>query len=239
MQPNLTYLNSQPPLWLALFFGLTTTTLVAVLYAGLRRSHPKSATALLVGIVLWLLFLGVLSGRGFFLNIDASVPRFLLAILPPVAIGLGALLMPTGQRFYDAIPLSFLTVLHTIRFPVELTLYGLCVTGQVPELMTFEGRNPDILIGLTAPVVAYGLLYRNLSLKWVFLWNVVGLAFLLNIVVNAVLAAPLPFQQWGFDQPNVGVLKFPFVWLPGFIVPLVLVSHIAAMRQLLRRTSVA
>jgi hypothetical protein len=54
----------------------------------------------------------------------------------------------------------------------------------------------------------------------------------LNIVVNAALSAPVPFQQFAFDQPNIAVLYFPFVWLPGFIVPLVLFAHLAAIQKL-------
>jgi len=46
------------------------------------------------------------------------------------------------------------------------------------------------------------------------------------------LSARTPFQQLAFDQPNIGVTLFPFVWLPSVVVPLVLVSHIAAIRQL-------
>jgi hypothetical protein len=33
----------------------------------------------------------------------------------------------------------------------------------------------------------------------------------------------------------VAVLRFPFVWLPTFIVPLVLFSHVASLYQLWRR----
>jgi hypothetical protein len=64
-------------------------------------------------------------------------------------------------------------------------------------------------------------------------WNFICLGLLLNIVINAILAAPFPFQQFAFDQPNRGVLYFPFIWLPGFIVPAVLLSHLVNIRQLL------
>jgi hypothetical protein len=39
-------------------------------------------------------------------------------------------------------------------------------------------------------------------------------------------------QQIAFDQPNIGVMYFPFVWLPACIVPLVLLSHLASLYQL-------
>ena len=36
----------------------------------------------------------------------------------------------------------------------------------------------------------------------------------------------------GFEQPNVAILHVPFVWLPGGVVPLVLLAHVAALWQL-------
>jgi hypothetical protein len=41
-------------------------------------------------------------------------------------------------------------------------------------------------------------------------------------------------QQFGFDQPTVAVLYFPFIWLPGIVVPLVYFSHLVAIRRLLK-----
>jgi hypothetical protein len=67
-------------------------------------------------------------------------------------------------------------------------------------------------------------------------WNFICLGLLFNIVVHAVLSAPLPFQQLAFDQPNVAILYFPYVWLPAFIVPVVLLSHLVAIRKLIIKT---
>jgi hypothetical protein len=103
--------------------------------------------------------------------------------------------------------------------------------------MTFEGRNFDIISGLTAPFIAWwGYTKLKFNKNILLLWNFVCLGLLLNIVINAVLSAPLPFQQFAFDQPNVTILHFPFVWLPGLIVPAVLLSHLICIRQLLKRS---
>ena len=98
--------------------------------------------------------------------------------------------------------------------------------------MTFEGSNPDILSGITAPLV--WLAYRKgiVGSKGLLTWNIVCLALLFNIVVHAILSAPTPFQQFAFDQPNVGLLKAPYVLLPAFIVPAVLFSHVVAILKL-------
>ena len=126
--------------------------------------------------------------------------------------------------------------MHIVRVPVELILYWLFLNKVVPQLMTFEGRNFDIAAGLTAPLVYYfGFIKKSLSKKIIIAWNFICLALLLNIVVNAVLAAPTFFQQFAFDQPNIAILYFPFNLLPAVVVPLVLLSHLAAIRQLLNK----
>ncbi len=103
--------------------------------------------------------------------------------------------------------------------------------------MTFEGRNLDILSGLTAPLVAWlavrgGAVNRPLLI----MWNLLAFGLLLNILINAILSLETPFQQFAFDQPNRGVLYFPFIWLPVIIVPIVFVSHVVSLWQLLKRS---
>jgi hypothetical protein len=102
--------------------------------------------------------------------------------------------------------------------------------------MTFEGRNFDILAGITAPFVAYvGITKGKLNKSVLLIWNILCLGLLLNIVINALLSAPSPIQQFAFDQPNVAILNFPYSWLPTCIVPIVLFAHLAAIRQLTRK----
>ena len=121
-----------------------------------------------------------------------------------------------------------------MRIPVELTLLWLFLYKAVPELMTFEGRNFDILSGLSAPIIYYfGFVKKQLSSKIILLWNFICLGLLFNIVIHAILSAPFYFQQFAFNQPNIALLYFPFVWLPACIVPLVLFSHLVSIRRIL------
>ena len=99
--------------------------------------------------------------------------------------------------------------------------------------MTFEGRNFDILSGITAPIVAW-LAFRNQKTNRILLiiWNIFALILLFNIVITAFLSVPSPIQQLAFEQPNRAVLYFPFVWLPAAVVPIVLFSHLASLWQI-------
>ena len=140
-----------------------------------------------------------------------------------------------GRNYIDGLDLKYLTLLHIIRIPVELVLFWLFVYKTVPQLVTFTGRNYDILSGLSAPFIFYfGFIKNKLSKKSILIWNCICLGLLLNVVANVVLSAPFPFQKFAFDQPAIAIVYFPFIWLPSCIVPLVLFSHLASIRQLLK-----
>jgi hypothetical protein len=123
-----------------------------------------------------------------------------------------------------------------IRIPVEIVLFLLAANKTIPELMTFSGRNFDIISGITAPII-YLLCFRGNQLRnprLLLAWNFICLGLLLNIVMNAILSAPFPFQKFAFAQPNIAILYFPFSWLPLFIVVVVLFSHLVALSRLLK-----
>lgn len=220
------------PLYIPVTFVLATFVAVWLFY---RATRSKAALIVLAG---WLALQGAVAATGFYTVTNTLPPRFLLLVLPPLLTILLIFLTKQGRAWMDTFSDSRLTWLHVVRVPVELVLYWLCLQQLVPQLITFEGRNPDILSGLTAPLVAiFGYMRHRLPKSVLLAWNFICLALLLNIVIHAILSAPTPFQQLAFDQPNRGVLYFPFVWLPGCIVPLALFSHLAVIRRLLAQGS--
>jgi hypothetical protein len=157
-----------------------------------------------------------------------------LLALPAVLLIAGLFMTVKGRVYIDSLDTKALTFLHIIRIPVELCLYWLFIHKSIPQLMTFEGRNFDIIAGFTAPLVLYfGYIKNKLSKAVLLLWNFVCLGLLLNIVINAILSAPSAFQQFAFEQPNTAIFYFPFVWLPCCVVPLVLLAHLVCIRKLL------
>jgi hypothetical protein len=163
---------------------------------------------------------GMLGLTGFYQETRSVPPRFPALIGPPLLLITGLLLTQRGRRYIETLRLDRLTLLHVVRIPVEVVLFWLFVGKAVPQVMTFEGRNFDILSGITAPIVYYvGFVKRQLPRNVLLVWNLVCLGLLVNIVLTAALAAPTPFQQIAFEQPNIGILYFPFVWLPSVVVP--------------------
>ncbi|MEP6948049.1 MAG: hypothetical protein ABI863_02185 [Ginsengibacter sp.] len=186
--------------------------------------------------MLWLIVQTVIGLSGFYTITDTLPPRFLILILPPLLFIIALFVTSKGRKYIDSLDATSLTILHIIRIPVELVLFWLFIHKAVPKLLTFEGRNFDILSGLTAPLIFYfGFIRKQVGKKIILVWNIICLGLLFNIVAIAVLSAPFPFQRLAFDQPNIAVLYFPFIWLPCCVVPLVLLSHLATIRQLLYR----
>jgi len=195
----------------------------------------KNKATVAIILVVWLAVTGILSFKGVFQDTSAIPPRLMIGIAPAILFIILLLTTKNGRRFTDNIDLKKLTLVHIVRVPVEITLFMLSTHKLVPELMTFAGRNLDILSGITAPIM-YFVCFKNSQLKnrtLLLIWNFICLGLLLNIVINAILAAPFPFQQFAFDQPNIAILYFPFTWLPCFIVMIVLYSHLAAIRRLI------
>lgn len=220
------------PLYVTITF-LGTVLLTFLLFIDAVKN--KALTAVI--IIIWLGLQGALAYKGFYQDESTTPPRFMLAVVPSLLFIIVLLVVKKGQGFKNGLDLKKLTLLHIVRVPVEIVLYWLAANKAVPELMTFAGRNFDVLSGITAPIIYIvcfkGNEVRNKNLLLV--WNFVCLALLANIVINAVLSIPTRLQQFAFDQPNIALLYFPYIWLPCFIVMVVLLSHLVAIGRLIKK----
>lgn len=224
------------PGYVSIVFILTTFASVAFLLQAAKQAGLQTLPAklLLFLLTLWIFFQAMLGLGGFYLITDSAPPRIALFGALPTVLLIAAYLIFFRRSFVEKLPLAFLTLLHTVRIPVEIVLYWLFVAGAVPEIMTFAGRNFDLASGVLAPIV-YFIALRGGKLNRAILiaYNILGLVLLANIVSIAVLSVPSPIQQFGLDQPNRAVLYFPYIWLPAIVVPIVLFSHLASLWKLL------
>ena len=217
------------PIYISILFGLITLLTVGLFYKATNRSILS-----LVILLTWLVIQAVIALTNFYTVTDTIPPRFLLLVMPPILFIILLFATNKGRIFIDSLDIKALTLLHIVRVPVEIVLFRLFIYIMIPELMTFEGRNFDVISGISAPLIYFGFVQKQLSNKIIIIWNVLCLMLLFNIVINAVFSAPFPFQKFAFDQPNIAILYFPFNWLPSCVVPIVLFSHIVVIRQLLK-----
>jgi len=219
---------NQLPIYVPAVFILTVLAASLMFWSAFNRK-PLVA-AIILG---WALLQTGLSLFSFFTVTDTIPPRLSLLFIPPLIF----IIVVFSNRNWREGLLSFnqaaLTRIHLLRLAVELVLYWLFIYRLAPQLMTFEGRNFDIVSGLTAPFVYYlGYNKKVLGPRFLIGWNIACLLILSFTVTNAIFAAPSVFQQLAFDQPLKAILYFPFSWLPGIMVPLVYYSHLISIYQL-------
>jgi hypothetical protein len=218
------------PIYISVVFIMTTLLTATLLY-----NASTSFKSLIIIITLWLSLQAAISLSGFYFLTTGTPPRFALSIVPPLILIISLVFTKAGKSFVEGLKSPALTLIHIVRIPVELTLYWLFLHQAVPEIMTFDGRNFDILCGITAPFIYYWGHVKNVLSRSVLLaWNIICLLLLINIVSTAILSAPFDFQKFAFDQPNIALVHFPFIWLPSFIVPVVLFAHIINIRRLMK-----
>ncbi|MEO8588377.1 MAG: hypothetical protein ABI432_03335 [Flavobacteriales bacterium] len=104
-------------------------------------------------ILVWIAVQGVVALSGFYTITTTLPPRFILLVAPPLVLIALLFVTPRGRQYLDALDPAALTLVHVVRIPVELVLFALCIYKTIPQGMTFEGSNFDILSGLTAPLI--------------------------------------------------------------------------------------
>jgi len=228
-------MNGQIPVWIPLLMAASAVFSAGMLVwsAAASGAGSRKVIGLAFAALAILTIHGAAAASGFYVTTANQAPKIAIAAPTTIIILLVFVFaaMPKGDS-----PLKLLTILHTVRIPVEIVLWQLFLYGSVPRIMTFESINLDVLSGLTAPFAAWiGFAGGRVRRKFLIVWNFAALALLANIVFHAVLSVPSPIQRYGFEQPNIAVLHFPYVWLPAFIVPAVLAAHVWCLRELFRK----
>lgn len=225
------------PGYVSISFILTTFLTIGFLFYAVKQTVFDTTPAkIVIFLISFSIFLqAILALGGIYQNTSTVPPRlFLFAVLPALLLIL-SLFIFARKSFIEPLPLKILTILHIIRIAVELILHQLYENKLIPQIMTFEGWNFDILSGITAPII-FWLAFRGgkVNRPLLIVWNIFALLLLINIVTIAILSVASPIQRFAFEQPNRAVLYFPFIWLAAIIVPIVLFSHLASLWKLLK-----
>src|SRR6476646_5417771 len=214
-------MSDQLPPYVSIVFILTTFLTVGFLLTSVKTAGLERFPSRLLVFVLpfWIVLTGSLAVSGFYDKPGSFPPVLFLFGVAPTVLFVLANLVFSRKGFIDRLPLRSLTLVHAVRIPVELTLYWLFIGGLVPQVMTFAGRNYDVVSGILALAVYFFGFAAGRANKWLLIaFNLIGLGLLGNIVIVAILSLEGPIQRFGFDQPNRAVLYFPYIWLPAIIV---------------------
>ena len=226
-------------------FFLLTIIFYYMLYREFRLALPKTsltagqqkkfARNFLIAFFCWFAFIYGWSRFGIFNNFEHLPYNAAPVILIPLITVLFFTFSKPVKALLLHIPQENIIKLQVFRFYVEVLLWALFASALLPIQMTFEGRNFDIVTGVTAVLlttrVSGFMLLNKLPRVGIILWNIAGLALLINIVAIAILSMPTSLRYFTNEPANTVVTEFPISLLPAFLVPLAYMLHILSLRK--------
>lgn len=219
-----------------LFLAFVAALALLVVFVAAWRFRARTATAIAIGLPLWLAYVGALSWSGLIADTTLRPPAIFYVVGPVVLFVMIVMVRSkAGGRLALAVPLWALLGLQVYRIGVELFLRQLWAEGLVPRMLTFEGANVDLWIGITAPVAAKlstcGRRGRQIALAW----NAIGLLSLANVIVRSALTSPGPLNLIHAEVANHAIGTFPYTFIAGFFAPLAVILHVLALRSIAAR----
>lgn len=217
-----------------IFFGLFLKDFrVGLVASGFAPERQKKIFLRLVfSLVGWAIFVTLWSATGMMGNFSIFPLNMAPVLVVPLVSILAFTFSSTTREIIAHIPQQNLVRLQSFRIIVELLLWVLFVQNLLPVQMSLEGRNFDILSGLTALVVAPLVARKKFSNTVLVIWNLACLALLINIVTIAILSMPVSFRVFTNEPSNTIVTAPGISWLPGFLVPLAYGLHFLSLRKL-------
>jgi hypothetical protein len=197
-----------------------------------RKKRAKNLTILIPSI--FAVFVTGWSISGVMGQFENFPFNFMPVLIVPLIIILWLTFSSSFLEVLKNIPQQNLVRLQTFRVIVEILLWILFIDGLLPGQMSFEGRNFDILAGLTAPIIVWLINSGKISRPGLIMWNVACLGLLINIVTIAIVSTPSPVRIFMNEPANTIVTVFPISFLPGLLVPLAYMLHCFSLRQLLK-----
>ncbi len=211
---------------------------VGVSWAVVVARKPKGAAGPWIFGVCWLGLPSAVALSGALQDFSSFPPPMMFVLAAVLATGLSFAFSPWGGAVRDRFSMAELIGFHVFRAMPELLLFVAYSEGLAPVQMTIEGRNWDALTAVLAFLIY--LNWRDDQTgppHWVgFVWSVIGISLLVNVVSIAVLSMPTPYRVFHNEPANTFVATFPYVLLPAVHVTAAIGGHALVIKKLLRRT---
>lgn len=223
----------------ALLVGLT----YRALRLGMRRMRYSSSSVRYTGYAAVIVMVGWLLLTGFLSFVDLFPKKYL-----PFTSSTIGVIIPLVMVYYlynsgkltkviMKMTKQWFVNIHFIRVFIELMMWFMFIDGIVPKQMAFEGYNFDIVIGFSAPFIAYRCFKsKEWPVRVALIWNVLGVISLTSFIIISLLSTEGPLFLFDESVPNRLAIQFPFIWLQTFVVPYFLFMHFLSIKQILYRT---
>lgn len=224
-----------PQITMNVLFTAFVAILVALLAVTISRLRGSALQIpALLGLLTWVGYATAMGYWGASRLGSGTPPLPVFFIVPAVGLVLFMARSSFGGRLAGGLPAPVFLGLESFRIVVELFLHQLWLEGLVPRMLTFEGANFDIVIGASAPLIAWLISNRHIGRRVGIAWSVAGILMLLNVIVRSVLTTPGPTHLITSDLANRAVTQFPYTFIPAFLAPLAMLLHVLSIRALIR-----
>jgi hypothetical protein len=204
---------------------------------GAFGSTPKSKrkkTVLIVGLILWQIYIFGL-GQTELLSSFELPPRFVIFLIFPTFLFTGIFIYTNrSNSWLNHIPKSWLVYFQSFRIIVETLFVFSVAEGVLHSNVTIAGYNFDMILGFTAPLLAF-LAFRKkiISEKVVVIWNYLGLAVLASVIFVFLTTTFFPgFYGSSTNLMPMEFTKYPYTLVAGFLMPVAVFIHLLSIVQL-------
>lgn len=153
-----------------------------------------------------------------------------LSIFGAVIAGITLYRRSTSVRTaVDRLDMRALLAVHVLRAPIGLMFLLFYSRGMLPGIFAVRAGIGDTLMGLGALLAIVGFNNR----KYLLAWNTLGL-------IDIAMSVGTGQKVLVFDRDPIAiqtVQTFPFPLIPFFVVPAVVLTHLAIFRRLRATTS--
>ena len=207
-----------------------------ILASALDRSRAIRVTIVTAA---WLAAIVVLGMADVFGRV--GTPLVAVAVIAPVVIGaLVAARVPSLRVLTFETPVAILVAIHAGRVlgAFFIALHG---DGRLPATFARSAGWGDIVVAILAlPVVWLAARRAPFWRATVLLWNVVAFIDLVSAVTLGIGSAPGTPLRFIFEEAVPGTINtLPWILIPGFLVPVYLLTHLAVFAQLARKRGTA
>jgi hypothetical protein len=234
-------LTSAVPVWVSILFIFTFPISVflianaakeAAIKAELGHEAPLSIyQKIVLFCVVYFIYAGLMSYTGIF-QVNALPPRILLFTTIPLLVFYFTVVY--RSKIYNTllgnVRLESLIRVHTFRFVGVFFIISYAY-GALPKTFALVGGIGDIFAATTAIFVANAVENRKENAhKLVFIWNIIGLWDIVNVIVSAIITTKYAIENG--TQGVIEMTNFPFCWIAAFAPATIVFLHISIFKKL-------
>ena len=192
---------------------------------------------ILVALGAWFVLVLAIGASGALSPAGGGAPALGLTVILPIAALVGAYFaLPSIRDAMATTPLPALIGLHAIRL-LGFTFIILYAEGRLPAPFAPSAGWGDMFIGATALPVAWAVVRFGARVRpLVLLWNALGVADLVVALTLGPLSAPGPLQVFVGPPDTSPMTALPWLIIPGFLVPILLFTHVVIFTRLSAKT---